>query len=74
MEKVYKCQTCGVVTSARQQVCAPQPVDSKRDYCGSGIDRERLCQDMRLHVSYVCSKCGRAAEQEGLLCDPLAIG
>ncbi len=74
MKDIYKCQTCGVVAKAEQQLCAPAPVAGKSDYCGHGVKREQLCPDMRQQVPFVCSQCGRAAEQAELLCNPLVVG
>jgi hypothetical protein len=74
MMKIYECNTCGVVTAVRDQVCDPREVEDKNSYCGTAPETGEMCSDMQGHLAYVCGSCGRPAEQAGLLCDPLLTG
>lgn len=74
MTKIYACETCGVVTAVRGQVCAPRGVEDKDSYCGTAPETGEMCSDMKSHLAYVCGSCGRPAEQAELLCNPLLTG
>ena len=74
MTKIYACDTCGVVTQVRDQVCDPREVDNKNAYCGMAPETGEMCRDMKEHLVYVCGSCGRPAEQAELLCNPLLTG
>ena len=74
MTKIYACETCGVVTAVRGQVCAPRGVADKDSYCGTAPETGEMCSDMKSHLAYVCGSCGRPAEQAELLCNPLLTG
>lgn len=74
MTKIYECETCGVVTAVRGQVCAPRGVEDKGSYCGTAPETGEMCSDMKGHLAYVCGSCGRPAEQAELLCNPLLTG
>lgn len=74
MATIYACQTCGVVTTAPQQLCTAVAQPNKTNYCGTAPEREAMCQTMREHLAYVCGSCGRPAAQAELLCRPLLLG
>ena len=74
MTKIYECDTCGVVTEVRDQVCAPRQLENKGVYCGTTPETAEMCTEMKAHLNYVCGSCGRPAEQAELLCDLLLTG
>lgn len=74
MTKIYACETCGVVTAVRGQVCVPSGVEDKGSYCGTAPETGEMCSGMKGHLAYVCGSCGRPAEQAELLCNPLLTG
>ena len=69
----YTCSTCGVVAATAAQLCNPRD-ETFDEYCGSAPQRAALCTEMREHVTYVCGKCGRPAQSDELLCQPLVVG
>lgn len=74
MTKIYECGSCGVVTAAADQLCAPRQLENMGVYCSVTPETGGMCSDMREHLAYVCGSCGRPAEQADLLCDPLLTG
>ena len=74
MTKIYECTHCGVITELEEQVCAPQRLENMGVYCGDRGDPEKMCNQMKDHVSFVCSKCGRPAEQAKMVCEPVRTG
>lgn len=71
MKNIYECRICGVVTRARDEVCDPILQSDRDDYCGFTRDRDVMCDSMKEHLTYVCGTCGRPAEQDELVCNPL---
>lgn len=74
MTKIYECGTCGVVTSAREQVCSPRQLENMGAYCDTTTTNGEMCHDKKEHLAYVCGSCGRPAEQADMVCDPLLTG
>ncbi len=70
MNEVYECETCGVITEDREQVCRPSQMDDKGVYCSMTPITGGMCSTMKGHLNYVCGSCGRVAEQSELLCNP----
>jgi DNA-directed RNA polymerase subunit RPC12/RpoP len=74
MTKIYECDTCGVVTSLREQVCSPRQLENMGAYCDTTMPADKMCSDMKERLAYVCGGCGRPAEQADMVCDPLPSG
>lgn len=71
MAKVYKCESCGAVTTEKGHLCKPQPVKGDCSYCGESMkDARHICKPAREKLEYVCDACGRPAEKADLVCKP----
>jgi hypothetical protein len=73
MKEVFECGTCGVVSEAREDLCAPREVEAKKDYCGSAGETSEMCGIMLKTLKYECGSCGRPAEEAELVCQPIKI-
>lgn len=73
MKEVFECGTCGVVSDASVDLCAPRQIRGKEDYCGSAGETAEMCRIMLKTLKYECNFCGRSAEEADLLCDPIRI-
>jgi len=74
MNTLYTCSRCGVVTQHDGQVCSPKEVEARGDYCGTAPEPGQMCECMEQTLPYVCSSCGRPAEQAELVCRPRMLG
>lgn len=74
MNEVYECSRCGVVAETNEQLCSPEPLGGKQDYCGTAPERGTMCDTIQEQLPYVCGTCGRPAEQSDLVCDPQILG
>jgi hypothetical protein len=71
MAGIYECTSCGVVASRKAEVCSPQEVSSRNEYCGEApATIEAMCEPMRKNLEYECSSCGRPAADPELVCAP----
>jgi hypothetical protein len=73
MKEVFECGTCGVVSDASVELCAPRQVNGIEDYCGTAGESAEMCGIMLKSLKYECNACGRAAEEADLVCDPIRI-
>lgn len=73
MKEVFECATCGVVSDASEELCAPRQVREKEDYCGSAGETSEMCGIMLKSLKYECNTCGRPAEEANLVCDPRRV-
>ena len=74
--KIYKCGTCGVVTTEKGHLCNPQEVKKTYtcEYCGVTVtDPRHVCKPKVAELSYVCDVCGRVAVDRKHLCEPKKI-
>ncbi len=62
--KVYKCKSCGMVTTEKGHLCSPQEVKKAYtcEYCGITVSNPRhVCKPKVVKLNYVCDACGRVA-------------
>jgi predicted RNA-binding Zn-ribbon protein involved in translation (DUF1610 family) len=74
--KVYKCGSCGMVTTEKGHLCDPREIKNLYtcEYCGVAVsDPRHVCKPKVAKVSYVCDACGRVAVEKGHLCEPVKI-
>ena len=73
---VYKCKTCGMVTTEKGHLCNPQEVKRAYtcEYCGTTVSNPRhVCKPKLAKLNYVCDACGRVAVAKEHLCKPAEI-
>jgi hypothetical protein len=71
MTGIYECTSCGVVASSKGDVCSPQELSSKNEYCGEApANIEAMCEPMCVSLEYECSSCGRPTADPELVCAP----
>lgn len=73
MANVYRCASCGTVTTEKGHLCKPEPVEGDCSYCGQPVENaQHMCKPMREKLEYVCGACGRpaTATQPELVCKP----
>ena len=67
----FFCGNCGVVSLYAANICNPQGKLKKVDWCGSkDLPRAKQCRNSINIDRYRCSKCGKAAINSTLLCEP----
>jgi len=74
--KVYKCATCGLVTTERGHLCRPKEVKKAYtcEYCGLTVsDPRHVCKPKVAKLNYVCDACGRVAVGKEDVCQPKKI-
>ncbi len=74
--KVYKCGSCGMVTTEKGHLCDPQEIKKVYtcEYCGVAVsDPRHVCKPKVSKMSYVCDACGRVAVDKDHLCEPMKI-
>jgi DNA-directed RNA polymerase subunit RPC12/RpoP len=74
--KVYKCGSCGMVTTEKGHLCDPHEIKKVYtcEYCGvAASDPRHVCKPKVSKMSYVCDACGRVAVEKGHLCEPVKI-
>ncbi len=75
-KKVYKCKSCGMVTTEKGHLCSPQEVKKAYtcEYCGITVSNPRhVCKPKVAKLNYVCDSCGRVAVAQRDLCNPVRI-
>ena len=75
-KKVYKCQTCGLVTTEKGHLCRPKEVKKAYtcEYCGITVsDPRHVCKPKVAKLNYVCDACGRVAVGKEEVCQPKKI-
>jgi predicted RNA-binding Zn-ribbon protein involved in translation (DUF1610 family) len=73
---VYKCKSCGMVTTEKGHLCAPQEIKRAYtcEYCGITVTNPRhVCKPKVAKLNYVCDACGRVAVEKEMLCKPTEI-
>ncbi len=73
---IYKCKSCGLVTTERGHLCAPQEVKKAYtcEYCGVTVTNPRhVCKPKVAKLNYVCDGCGRVAVAKEDVCKPTEI-
>ncbi len=74
--KLYKCNTCGLITTEKGHLCSPQEVKKAYtcEYCGAAAsDPRHICKPKVAELNYVCEACGRIATDRNHLCEPKRI-
>ena len=74
--KIYKCGTCGLVTTEKGHLCNPREVIKAYtcEYCGAtATDPRHVCKPKVAELNYVCDVCGRTAVDRKHLCEPKKI-
>ncbi len=73
--KIYKCNTCGMVTTEKGHLCSPREVKVYTcEYCGVTVtDPRHVCKPKLAELNYVCDACGRTAVDRKNLCEPKRI-
>lgn len=74
--KVYRCDTCGLVTTERGHLCNPREIKKAYtcEYCGITVtDPRHVCKPKVAELNYVCDVCGRTAVDRKHLCEPKRI-
>lgn len=74
MNLIYECSTCGVISEVPDHLCIPQRLENMGVYCGDTKEDPHMCDEMKQHLPFVCSGCGRPAEQAEMVCDPKYLG
>jgi len=67
------CPGCNKNIPRPGHLCHPEPRLEPCPHCGKPSLAAHLCEKKLRSVNFVCIRCGRLAETEGLLCGPLAI-
>ena len=73
---LYKCKTCGLVTTDKGHLCKPQEVKKAYscEYCGMTVSNPRhVCKPKVAKLNYVCDTCGRVAVKKEEICKPAKI-
>ena len=73
---VYKCGSCGEVTTKKGHLCHPVKLDKayECEYCGStASDARHVCSPKLVDIKYFCENCGRVATSRSLLCKPSQV-
>jgi hypothetical protein len=72
MERLYECQTCGIISEDRSHVCSPKSLESRVDFCGTILENAKeMCDSMKESRPYHCDNCGRPAEKASMVCSPI---
>ena len=67
----YFCGNCGVVSLDPGNICNPAGKVRKGDWCGSrDLPPPKFCRNRVNNDRYRCLKCGKAAINKALLCEP----
>ncbi|MDD3618412.1 MAG: hypothetical protein RBR09_12305 [Desulfobulbaceae bacterium] len=65
------CGNCGAVSLDAKNICNPAGRLKKGDWCGSrDLPPPRFCRNRVNNDRYSCRKCGKAAINKALLCEP----
>jgi len=78
-DELYRCKTCGNVTSGKGHLCDPIPGGTGGtvhtcEYCGVRAGNPRhICKPKLAKIRYTCETCGRVAVDQNFLCDPKEI-
>lgn len=69
--KAFYCANCGAVALDQNNLCKPMGMITKADWCGSkDLPPPKSCQNRVNNNRYSCKKCGKAAINPALLCEP----
>jgi ribosomal protein S27AE len=67
----FYCGNCGVVSLDQNNICNPKGSMKKIDWCGSeDLPQAKFCKNRVNNERYKCGKCGKAAINSALLCEP----
>jgi predicted RNA-binding Zn-ribbon protein involved in translation (DUF1610 family) len=67
----FFCGNCGVVSLDQNNICNPRGRLKKIDWCGSkDLPPAKFCKNRVNNDRYKCEKCGKAAINSTLLCEP----
>ena len=67
----FFCGNCGAVSLDSNNICNPKGRIKKIDWCGSeDLPPAKFCQNRVNNDRYKCQKCGKAAINSTLLCEP----
>ena len=67
----FFCGNCNVVSLDKNNICNPKGSMRKEDWCGSeDLPPPKFCQNRVNNERYKCGKCGKAAINSALLCEP----
>jgi DNA-directed RNA polymerase subunit RPC12/RpoP len=73
-KKVYTCKTCGALAEEPGHLCNANMDPMTCAFCGDKAPHTKhYCKGKLDDIKYVCSKCGRLATSEELLCEPSKV-
>jgi predicted RNA-binding Zn-ribbon protein involved in translation (DUF1610 family) len=72
--RAFVCADCGAVSLDADGICRVQGMATRGDWCGTpSLAPAHHCRNHVHNVRYRCHKCGRAAVNPGLLCEPVKM-